>query len=69
MLMLFSCGSLTGTRSINAVDRPATDVPAQFEAPAGLTLGDNACKSPLLDPRDGTEIKLFTSYGEGVGDY
>jgi hypothetical protein len=50
--------------------RMATDVPERFESPAGTSMGNSACLSPLTDPRDGTTIIMQTSFGkEGVGDY
>jgi hypothetical protein len=53
--------------------RPASDAPARFEPrnpslrPApGDTLAGPGCLSPMVDPRDGTEVRfvLSTSYGE-----
>ena len=71
MLLLFlGCGTTSGTRSMRSVERQATDVPVRFEAPAGVTMGDNSCSSPLTDPRDGTSIRMVAAFGgEGVGDY
>ena len=53
--------------------RPASDAPARFEprnaslrlAP-GDTLAGPGCLSPMVDPRDGTEVRFVfsTSYGE-----
>lgn len=70
------CG-LTGSRSYptTAPARPATDLPARFEpadpalrlAPAD-TLAGGGCLSPMLDPRDGTELRLQRS-GTERGDY
>lgn len=68
MALLLACGS-GESASMDAVIRPAVDVPDLFEPPLGLSLGDNACKSPMLDPRDETEIMMIRSYGTGVGDY
>lgn len=70
-LMIFlSCGSSDVQRSMTSVLRPATDVPDRFESPEGVTRGENACLSPLTDPRDGTQIILRTAFAEeGVGDY
>lgn len=70
LLLLLSCGSTAGTRTMNSVERQATDFPARFDAPQGVTLGSNTCASPLTDPRDGTKITMHSSFGnEGVGDY
>ena len=53
--------------------RPASDAPARFEprsaslriAPVD-TLAGPGCLSPMVDPRDGTEVRFVfsTSYGE-----
>lgn len=70
MLLLFvGCGTTSGTRSMKPVERAAVDVPAMFEAPAGMSMNDNSCLNPLTDPRDGTEIRMQYAFTEGVGDY
>lgn len=70
LLLLLSCGTTSGTRSKTAIKRPAVDVPERFEAPTGVERTSNACVSPLTDPRDGTTIKMVSSFGgEEVGDY
>lgn len=72
LLLLLGCGTTpnTGTRSMTSIERQASDVPARFEAPSGVERTSNACVTPLTDPRDGTTIKLITSFGDKeVGDY
>lgn len=70
LLLLLSCGTTSTTRSMTSVERPAVDVPDRFEAPTGIERTSNACIGPLTDPRDGTTIKMVTSFGgEEVGDY
>lgn len=69
LLLFLGCGVSWQQRSKGAVLRPATDVPLQFEAPAGMTLGSNSCLNPLTDIRDGTKITMYIFYGEGIGDY
>ncbi|SOC80191.1 hypothetical protein SAMN06296241_1736 [Salinimicrobium sediminis] len=70
LLLLLSCGTTSSTRSMKSIERQAMDVPDRFEAPAGVERTSNACISPLTDPRDGTTIKMVTSFsGEEVGDY
>ncbi|GAA4324008.1 hypothetical protein GCM10023115_53060 [Pontixanthobacter gangjinensis] len=46
----------------------ASDVPEAFQPKQGVKFEDNACKSPLVDPRDGTEIIMVSAQG-GKGDY
>jgi hypothetical protein len=55
--------------------RDALDVPIQFvtedmpvESTANDTLPGSGCRSPLVDPRDGTRLRLRSSVS-GVGDY
>lgn len=71
LFFLMACGSSNvENRSMKTVLRPATDAPAVFEAPAGTTMRNNGCLSPLTDPRNGTRIIMRTSFGEeGMGDY
>lgn len=71
LLFLMGCGgSNVQSRSIKTVLRPATDVPAAFEAPEGISLSADSCKNPLIDPRDGTRIIMQSSFAkEGVGNY
>ncbi|HEX6134457.1 MAG TPA: hypothetical protein VFZ24_10850 [Longimicrobiales bacterium] len=54
-----------------AVLRPAQDAPVQFVTEDG-TVPENACRSPLVDPRDQTRIRLVRSADVGGtqrGDY
>ena len=70
LLLLLSCGTSSATRSMTSIERQAVDVPDRFEAPTGVERTSNACISPLTDPRDGTTIRMITSFsGEEVGDY
>lgn len=55
--------------------RDALDVPSQFiteDMPLGATTYDTlpgpGCRSPLVDPRDGTRLRLGSS-ASGVGNY
>jgi hypothetical protein len=70
------CIGLTNLGSpIVAPTREALDVPIQFvtedmpvEATANDTLPGSGCRSPLVDPRDGTRLRLRSSIS-GVGEY
>jgi hypothetical protein len=75
-LMLGSSGCFIGMSSGSAgVQRPAEDVPNHFEPrdpnarmmPAD-TIAGAGCLSPMVDPRDGTEIGFLRS-AEGYADY
>lgn len=48
--------------------RKAEQAPASFTTKPGVEFGKTGCRSPLLDPTDGTEIILVESI-EGLGDY
>lgn len=66
----FGCGSLNdSTTSERAVLRPAEGITTAFNAPAGATLGNSSCLSPMVDPSDGTEVKMERAFGTGRGDY
>ncbi len=58
LLFLVSCGSTSNSFSQEEVLRNATDTPAYFESPVSVP-GERICKSPLKDPRDGTEISFI----------
>lgn len=69
-----SAGTMTSFPPDSAA-RPATDVPARFEpldAAARLADGDtiagDGCRSPIVDPRDGTRLTFIRVMG-GRGDY
>lgn len=84
------CASLgtSGSFPDDATARPAVDVPARFEPedPAlrltpGDTIAGDGCRSPMVDPRDGTRIRFIRAlvtradyevpggrYGTGAGD-
>ena len=66
LAFLFGCGS---TQNFNEKPvRPATDIPEAFEPKSGASFDDTACKSPLVDPRTGTEIIMVMAH-DGIGDY
>ncbi|HEX2167618.1 MAG TPA: hypothetical protein VHG09_10345 [Longimicrobiales bacterium] len=52
--------------------RPADDPPAQFLTAEGAAGVENACRNPLIDPRDQTRLRLVRSGSVGGshhGDY
>lgn len=61
-----ACVSVGGSNFADAVTRPATGAPAAFTFTAPLSA--DACRSPALDPQDGTRLVLARS-GVGRGDY
>lgn len=71
VLLCAACATGTGDDWRARDATPARDTPAQFVTQDG-TLPVNACRSPLLDPRDGTRIRLVRSGGARpgeIGDY
>ncbi len=71
-----ACG-LTHSRTYPAAGptRPATDVPVRFQPTdpslrlaLADTLAGGGCLNPMIDPRDGTELRLERS-GVDRGDY
>lgn len=68
LLFLSSCGA-GGTRSLDGdVVRAGVDIPQNFRPPSGIAMDGDSCYSPMVDPRDGTSLRLVTSSG-GFGDY
>lgn len=65
------CAGATNAQS-KADKRPATraaaDTPEHFVPQEGVSLNGTSCKSPMVDERDGTILKLAASAG-GEGDY
>ena len=57
-VLLVGCGTTSNSFTSQEVVRNATDTPAYFENPAAVP-GEKICKSPLIDPRDGTEISFL----------
>ena len=75
LVVLASLGCSIGLSSNSGVVRPAEDVPNHFEPknsnarimPAD-TIAGSGCLSPMVDPRDGTEIGFLRSDQENA-DY
>lgn len=68
-MVLAVAACATGGRSGFPADRdarPATDTPAAFTF--SVPASGDACRSPAVDPRDGTRLVLARSSG-GRGDY
>ena len=79
LLFMSACG--TSSRALTII-RPAEGTPERFAPVEGVTLDDASCKSPMVDPRDGTEIQMISAqnntgiyrvapgkYGVGAGEY
>lgn len=79
-LVLLACtacatGGMMDTFPPDSAARPATEVPERFEPvdpaarlAAGDTISGAGCRSPMVDPRDGTQIRFIRSVG-ARGDY
>lgn len=55
-----------------ALLRPATDLPETFSFDAASLAGSNRparCSNPIIDPRDGTELRLVRERQYRHGDY
>ena len=69
--LLGSIGLLAGCGAVQdpylAAVRPASNVPEQFITLPGVELDYSSCKSPMVDPRDGTKISMVSAKdGEGL---
>lgn len=71
-LFLAACALAGGsTYPEDAPARAAADAPARFvsaEAPGADTIPGGGCRSPLVDPRDGTQVRMANAQTR-VGDY
>jgi hypothetical protein len=71
-LLVAACSSSVGT--MTAVIRPAEAAPTRFEPELaelrvpGDTIAGKGCRSPMIDPRNGTVITFLRST-IAVGDY
>ncbi|MBZ9632253.1 hypothetical protein LB465_15835 [Salegentibacter sp. LM13S] len=68
VFLLMSCGSMTTPDSDQIIRQPE-DAPANFALANGMNFEENVCKSPMVDPEDGTELIMVRSWGNGIGDY
>lgn len=72
LVALLAGGCATeGSMRPQATTLPARDVPALFErgaAAPGTRAETSACWNPMVDPRDGTSLRLVRS-ANGLGDY
>ncbi|MCP9200625.1 hypothetical protein MKO06_11945 [Gramella sp. GC03-9] len=68
LVIAFIINSCATTSFKTKIVRPAERTPAAFITTEGMVLDGTSCKSPLRDPRDGTEIILVESI-KGLGDY
>ena len=69
ILSLSACGTNVNTNfEPTDVIRVSVGTPEMFEPPAGVRFDSFSCKSPLQDPRDGTQIIMVRSNGS-MGDY
>lgn len=70
-VLFAGCATASGDWSAREL-RPATDTPTAFVLEGDEEVGPNECRSPLVDPRDQTHIRLVRSGrtgGHQVGDY
>ncbi|MUP45592.1 hypothetical protein E0K83_07505 [Gramella sp. BOM4] len=68
LIVAFIINSCATTSFKTKIVRPAERVPDTFITTEGMELDGTSCKSPLVDPRDGTKIILVESI-KGMGDY
>jgi len=76
VLLLVATGcATTGPSGTTSAERSANDTPRQFAVASSTSvtgmsddLPSEGCANPLIDPRDGTELRLKRSI-MGKGDY
>ena len=64
----FGCASTTNSGSQSIIIREAENTPEAFVPREGVSFDENSCKSPMIDPRDSTEI-IMVSASNGQGTY
>jgi hypothetical protein len=69
LLILPGCGTIGDASTPgDSTARAAENLPASFRSVDGAPLADGECRSPLIDPRDGTRLTMIRSLF-GKGDY
>ncbi|MCB1009562.1 MAG: hypothetical protein KDB94_11800 [Acidobacteria bacterium] len=71
LLLATACASDGAVVERSAETLPARDVPALFERGTGVPgvrAAAGSCWNPMVDPRDGTTLRLVRS-ANGAGDY
>jgi len=68
LILMVGCGASKNSDFKNRIIRQAETVPKSFLPPEGISLDQNSCNSPMLDPVDGTQIIMVTAQG-GKGNY
>lgn len=69
LLTLPGCITIgNGSTPGDSTARAAENLPASFRSVDGAPLADGECRSPLIDPRDGTRLTMVRSQF-GKGDY
>ncbi|MEZ5003375.1 MAG: hypothetical protein R2730_10120 [Chitinophagales bacterium] len=68
MVSLASCVGSQQSNTNPTILRPAENTPEFFVPAEGVSLDQSSCKSPMIDPRDGTQIVMISSI-KGKGNY
>lgn len=68
LIVLFTAGCSSSSTTAQLISRAPVDVPEAFVPKEGIVLDATSCKSPLIDPRNGTEIMMIRSHAS-YGDY
>jgi hypothetical protein len=71
-LIIAACASTSTFSAHESELRPAEDTPVQFVTEEDSALVEDSCRSPLIDPRDQTRLRLVRSGAVGArhqGDY
>ncbi|UJH91725.1 hypothetical protein LZ575_03310 [Antarcticibacterium sp. 1MA-6-2] len=68
VVLFLSAGCGAGNSTFSEISRAPEDVPDAFVLQEGVVFDENSCKSPLIDPRDGTQLMIIRS-SNSIGDY
>ncbi|MFH4965503.1 hypothetical protein V8G69_10915 [Gaetbulibacter sp. M235] len=67
-ILTIGCSAFQNSGNSNLVIRQAENTPENFLPAKGLSLNDNSCINPMIDPRDGTQL-IMVSSNNGMANY
>jgi len=68
LIITSGCGALQNSGNNTRIIRQAENTPEKFVPAGGISLDNDSCKSPMVDPRDGTQL-IMVSSTNSMGNY
>jgi len=66
--LTIGCSVFKNSSDNNLIIRQAENTPEKFVPANGVSLDSDTCKSPMIDPRDGTQLLMVSASG-GMANY